>query len=81
MANGISSQVVVGYVNLLAAGVSGANAKAQALTWVPTNDISQASTIIDAIAAASATEAGLAWDQRILQGYFINGPFMTYAHI
>jgi hypothetical protein len=81
VANGISSQVVVGYVNLLAAGVSSGPAKAQALTWVPTNDQTQAGTIIDAIAAASATEAALSWDQRVLQGYFINGPFMTYAHI
>jgi hypothetical protein len=82
----MNSWFLSGFVNLLAAGIAAATARAQVLTWVPTADQSAASTTLSALTAACTTAAGLAPAARYGAGstpwgYILESPFQTYVHL
>ncbi len=82
----MSSWFLSGFVNLLAAGVAAATARAKVLTWVPTADQTASSTLLTTLTTACTTAAGLApasryGDSSTPWGYILESPFQTYTHI
>lgn len=84
-AGGINSWLLSGIVNLMGAGMSFANARAQILLSVPTEFQTDATTAINAAQAHITTLAGLAPGERGQNaantiGYVVESPYQTYQH-